>query len=599
MESYNNAGNHCEQNSTKHVLGSTVIVEDDVFITMDRGKLHRKKNDGMFMMVLSAMYSKLMFVMGIAFPLSPIVSPHTPAVGYEAFYIYLYGVSIIFLIYAFTVHSSSIRDIGQIFTIFRCCPKRQNNNDDAEDNNSDKVDMGYAVDSRNYGSFYLRVGAVVFGIGSMIYSGLEFIQFMEIKTECWNIVQVLTPCFQLMFTFMQLYFIFINSRMTFHRHQAIGHMGLMHLMATNLSVWLHSVIAEAEHEILHRHGHYDQMSELGNHGRNFTFDNMLVADDDCVFPPESEEETHERVKRSAPMMLPPICRESQIFSELIQDLSPFLFPCKIEYSLICAAICYIMWKHAGQKRIRHPSDSILDLPYRKHQYNVDCSHATKGLFTGILILVLSIISVILFFVLVNKKENQNLAVQLAYVSELVLFVLTTLAVIVAMVTTRRFRRARHRKNVELDSILLIMGQIGIYFFSVFSIVAAHLSKAVELVNTFIIVSSIGRLLQATLQTMFIIDAAQRTACTVEQTQKKPGREMVTFLLVCNFAMWVNTTLETGRHYSHVIQIGYFGFWGWTTIARLSTPLAIFYRFHSTVCLCEIWKKLYKMKTDQL
>lgn len=31
------------------------------------------------------------------------------------------------------------------------------------------------------GSFYLRVGAVAFGIGSMVYSGLEFGQYFELK----------------------------------------------------------------------------------------------------------------------------------------------------------------------------------------------------------------------------------------------------------------------------------------------------------------------------------------------------------------------------------------------------------------------------------
>lgn len=31
------------------------------------------------------------------------------------------------------------------------------------------------------GSFYLRVGAVAFGIGSMVYSGLEIGQYFELK----------------------------------------------------------------------------------------------------------------------------------------------------------------------------------------------------------------------------------------------------------------------------------------------------------------------------------------------------------------------------------------------------------------------------------
>lgn len=31
------------------------------------------------------------------------------------------------------------------------------------------------------GSFYLRLGAVAFGIGSMVYSGLEFGQYFELS----------------------------------------------------------------------------------------------------------------------------------------------------------------------------------------------------------------------------------------------------------------------------------------------------------------------------------------------------------------------------------------------------------------------------------
>lgn len=33
---------------------------------------------------------------------------------------------------------------------------------------------------------------------------------------------------------------------------------------------------------------------------------------------------------------------------LVQDASPFLFPCTIEYSLICAAILYVMWKNISK-----------------------------------------------------------------------------------------------------------------------------------------------------------------------------------------------------------------------------------------------------------
>ena len=62
------------------------------------------------------------------------------------------------------------------------------------------------------------------------------------------------------------------------------------------------------------------------------------------------------------------------------------------------------------------------------------------------------------------------------------------------------------------------------------------------------------LVQTTLQTAFILDASSRFACTNDQVKRKPGREVVTFLLVCNLAMWAINTLETNRADSHPIQV---------------------------------------------
>ena len=34
---------------------------------------------------------------------------------------------------------------------------------------------------------------------------------------------------------------------------------------------------------------------------------------------------------------------------------------------------------------------------------------------------------------------------------------------------------------------------------------------------------------------------------------------------------------------------------WTLIVHATVPLTIFYRFHSSVCLAEIWKNAYKTR----
>lgn len=86
-----------------------------------------------------------------------------------------------------------------------------------------------------HGSFFLRVGAIgkylmmrlarrfidfsllsAFGLGSMIYIGLEFGTFFEVplKSPCHEILRGVNPLLQMIFTFMQMYFIFMNSRVS-------------------------------------------------------------------------------------------------------------------------------------------------------------------------------------------------------------------------------------------------------------------------------------------------------------------------------------------------------------------------------------------------
>nr|GBM70153.1 hypothetical protein AVEN_236017-1 [Araneus ventricosus]GBM70203.1 hypothetical protein AVEN_62767-1 [Araneus ventricosus] len=53
-----------------------------------------------------------------------------------------------------------------------------------------------------------------FGLGTMVYNGLEFGSFFEIPSSspCYSILLGINPVLQMMFTFAQMYFIFANAR---------------------------------------------------------------------------------------------------------------------------------------------------------------------------------------------------------------------------------------------------------------------------------------------------------------------------------------------------------------------------------------------------
>ncbi|XP_050447047.1 proton channel OtopLc-like isoform X2 [Cataglyphis hispanica] len=547
---------------------------------------------------LSALYGKLLVVMGIAFPMAEVISTYIPPSFYEAFYLYLYFGSMIFLVYMYAM----------LFRDNKTKPKKQK---DVCDLDSSRSSSGAGGDSdtpengcphmhpgrpvQHYGSFYLRMGAVAFGIGSMIYSGLEFGQYFELEqnTKCHNIMLALTPATRMAFIFIQMYFIFLNNeQMKVYRHRVVARFGLMHMIGTNLSVWLNVLVQETKHEILtfynpennslrisHRLGSKGGL-HLGGHTHSHHGEHVRL--------PRGLKGPHHMFE----------CRRTNIMGSLVQDASPFLFPCTIEYSLICAAILYVMWKNISKIGFTQPTTPPGSRhhthAYRRspHHYSVDCARAHKGLFVGILILVLTIISLILFFVLISRPELVSLAVTEVNVCELTLYGMSTMATLIGMFQMRKLRYDGGR-NLELDNILLVAAQTGMFIYSTFTIIGGHFTLQKHTV--LVLVTALASVVQTTCQTIFILDASRRSVATAEQIRRKPGREIVTFLLVTNLAMWAINTLEKSRAESHPVQLHFYGLWAWTIITHVSMPLAIFYRFHSTVCLCEVWKRAYKVK----
>lgn len=619
---------------------------------------------------LSALYGKLLVVMGMAFPTAEVISHDIPVTFYNGFYLYLYVGSIGFLVYAYmfllhyiNIPTEQLRSKFQ--SISNIASKESRVNVASEvDKESDRASINtlsyktprYTLaESKNHGSMYLKMGAVLFGVGSMIYSGLEVGQYFELKVDdhCADILLAISPAARMLFTFIQMYFIFLNSRVAINRHRVIARFGLMHMIGTNLCIWLNVLVQETKHEIInltlgpsgHHHGggnlwaqiisgelgpnshleedhHNDSAAAiLGHHAdalNDITASNDTIANND-TFPSLLNETTHEQnthvlhdihqaandsrniVRRSPASEHQALsiyeCRRSDLMGELVDEASPFLFPCTIEYSLLCAGVLYVIWKNINKPEVTYDGDSDISTYIARkarHHYSVDCAHASRGLFMGILVLVLTIISLILFFVLINNEAYKEVAVLEANIIELSVYGLASVTVIIGMVQMRELEFIPEG-DIELDNILLLIAQSGVYIYTSFTIIGGHFAMTDNLILP--LLSAIITLLQTTLQTIFILDASRRCCYTQDQLERKPGREMVTFLLICNLAMWAINTFETSRADAHPIQLNFYGIWAWTIISHISMPLAIFYRFHVTVCLCEIWKRSYKMRND--
>ncbi|XP_042891325.1 proton channel OtopLc-like isoform X4 [Penaeus japonicus] len=588
---------------------------------------------------LSLLYATLLVVVCLGFVLSEVLTHNVPLYYYEAFFTYLYGISILFLLYVFCyLLSGSARERK---------PKKPQGHHSGQYNVSEYEYYAYnekvrqpegvpdgsptqekltsssscskprkhktSDNEHSHGSFFLRIGAIAFGLGTMIYNGLEFGVFFEIPTSspCYQILRGVNPLLQLVFTFMQMYFVFMNARLNIHKFKFLARFGLMHIVATNLCVWVRTLVRESLKEINEFKVSQGQKGEdymilegirralanrglLAPNGYLYNLDKFVEMQEiNETLQQESAWVTEEDIVNRT-------CERVEIMGSIVSDSAPYLYPFIVEYSLIGASVLYIMWKHIGRnpRFVYDPEvagDGMSVVSRRCHS-RVDCVGASKGLFCGLLVLVASLICLILFFVLVNRDELKMLAIYLADCSHCGIMFFSIIAMFIGFFRVRQLKFHGEREE-ELDDILLMVSAFGLFAYAVFSAVAGSLSAYTKEPNLLVMVTGILSVLQVIIQMVFIKDTQRRQVSLPEHERTKPGRQVVTFLLICNLTMWVIYTFETQKVEANPVQLEFFGDLPWTILLRCTLPLAIFHRFHSTVVLAAIWKNSYKTRIE--
>lgn len=191
---------------------------------------------------------------------------------------------------------------------------------------------------RSHGSIFLRIGCIFFGLGSMIYNGLEFGSYFEFgnKSPCHSIYLLINPLLQAIFTFLQMYFIFTYSRLMIRKFKLIARIGFIHLVATNVCTWIKILLKETLTTL-----HFSESSSS-----HATLEELIL--------PLKNDLKHSSNNRSTTSInvqflnVSNPCMKDNIMGTILSDVSPFLYPFIVEYSLIAAAFLYIMWSSIGR-----------------------------------------------------------------------------------------------------------------------------------------------------------------------------------------------------------------------------------------------------------
>ncbi|KAL3314481.1 hypothetical protein Ciccas_006901 [Cichlidogyrus casuarinus] len=112
---------------------------------------------------------------------------------------------------------------------------------------------------------------------------------------------------------------------------------------------------------------------------------------------------------------------------------------------------------------------------------------------------------------------------------------------------------------------------------------------------FRVVQGILEIIQATLQTYFIQDSFYRCCKTPHEQEVKPGRNMVALLLGLNMSLWMIKSFETKHNdlsFKVMLELSNESVLR-AIFLHATLPMAMLFRFHSTVCLSISFNRMYE------
>lgn len=112
---------------------------------------------------------------------------------------------------------------------------------------------------------------------------------------------------------------------------------------------------------------------------------------------------------------------------------------------------------------------------------------------------------------------------------------------------------RCEEQSNLNDILLRISAFGLFIYSVFSVIAGALNCVESEPNLLVTVTSSVAILQVFLQLLFIADVSRRRVHLPEHDRSKPGRQIVTFLLICNISMFAIYTFEAQKVFANPVS----------------------------------------------
>ena len=316
----------------------------------------------------------------------------------------------------------------------------------------------------------------------------------------------------------------------------------MHLVATNVVIWIRTVIRESMME-------FEELKEEEG----------------------LEEENMERSEEHGP------CDGNLFVSELLRASTPILFAFIIEFALIGATVFYNMWHHVQPHK-------QADTAYDQHSYKpnikefllkkTDWKNTLYGGIAGISILLLNIISLVVFLQFSSDESHVD-----EYIEKSMRIISNTTGIIAIVMGFRHLQKMTRKEKEEdigVDQFLLNLGAAFTFVYMSLSVSVGIFHQGQEDFPAGLIIGNgILSVTQIILQLVFINIIINRVNRPEEDSH--PGRQFTTFLVLLNFTLWLVNTFELQKNQASEVESALYGVYVWVWLQRLTLPLVIFFR----------------------
>lgn len=274
----------------------------------------------------------------------------------------------------------------------------------------------------------------------------------------------------------------------------------------------------------------------------------------------------------------------------------------------------------------------------------DCHASNKGLFAGLFILLFMIVTMIMFFISLGSSVNFNQSAPsltvphkygivnvtivesttprmttssgkvighsvdssqvqssesthapggipkyIFHIQETLLTFFIFLSTVIAYKHVSKFDIVHMKLTSHTTDIILLIVPLVFYFINNILSIAAEATYQ----NWFRVGLLTFITIQVIFQAVFIIDASHRRIDFKSISRfKKPGREFITFSILLNITSWIVYTFESKAVEPYLNEASFYGSTFWMIVSHTTLPLMLFYRFHCSVCLADIWKFSY-------